>query len=213
MGYIQVIETEPDENGNKRLYLSKDYTVIKIDTDTALSLKLTEFKKLKDIHNNYNLLYKFAKNDIVKLKRLLQSTKNTNKLYSGIAELEVKTDFKQIRQFSKSMLNLLETINNIAQVNLFTKEKRKTFIKNLRTLLRQAGYNLFITEYSGDTILFRIEFPAEGKYKVYKLDATSYNKLERTTYLKNIIDDLDTLLLLDPYRIELILEDLELFRV
>lgn len=203
----QVIQTE-----DGTLYLVRANSLMEINENIALSLNLDEFNKLSNLEADYNTIFTLIKIDITDLKKILQKTKDPNKLYSRLSEMAYLTNFKQIETFTKSMIKLLETLNKISEFNLFTRERRRTFLKNLRELLEMAGYKLFVVDYTGDEIVFRVQHPNKKLSQLYKIDATSYNKLENTTYLKDIIEDFETLKLFAPERIEVLLEDLRLFK-
>lgn len=203
----QVIQTE-----DGTLYLARANSLMEIDENIAVSLNLDEFNRLSNLETDYNTIFTLLKIDIVDLKKILQKTKNPNKLYTRLSEMAYLTNFKQVKAFTKSMTKLLETLNKISEFNLFTRERRRTFLRNLKELLDMAGYKLFVVDYTGDEIVFRVQHPDKKLSQLYKIDATSYNKLENTTYLKDVIEDFETLKLFAPERIEVLLEDLKLFK-
>jgi len=204
----QVIQTE-----DGTLYLTRANSLVKIDEDVAVSLSLSEFNRINSLEADYKTLYTLLTLEIKDIKKILQSTKDPNKVYSMMSQIAYLTNFRQIEAFARTVTQFLETINEIASFNLFTREKRREFLENLREILSLAGYKLYVIDYTGDEIVFRIQHPDKKVSQLFKIDASSFKKLENTTYLKDILEDPDTLKLFAPERVDVLLEDLKLFKI
>ena len=185
--------------------------IVKIDYDRRVGSVRAVNEALTEALKESEQLRDDLVSEVESIKRFLKTPNKTlDSIYTFFEQKYLNTRFEDIKNLSKKVLELIESVEKFEDISVFTRQKRITFIKNLRRILSDLGYSVYVEDFGNNApIIVAVKNDASDDKLILLLDAKAYGYIESTSILRELMEDDEIVQLLSEEKKRSILRKLK----
>ena len=170
-------------------YWVSDAGIVELDYDKRIGSIRSVNDALSEAIKESEQLENDISEELQKIKRYLKSSnRSLGDIYAYFENLYLTTRFEDVKILSRRILEMIEALSKLDELSVFTRDKRIKFIKNLKKILSELGYDVTVEDYGHGTPII-VAVKGNDDKLIIKLDAKAYGYIETTSVLRELYED------------------------